>query len=90
MTHFHVVAAGNTSVSIASVRYENYEDSLKSWVNLSNMLFKNIEDDLGGLAIENARLATQNGEGKMARVGTNSLCFYWMRCEDECFSITWN
>ena len=90
MIHFHVIAARFGSIAIASARYENYEDSIADWVKLSNYVFKDIEEEFGGLAIENAMDATDHGEGMMARVGTSALCFYWSRCDEEFYSVTWN
>lgn len=90
MTHYHVIAAKDVTVAISSVRYESYEDSILAWVRLSTALFSQYEEQLGGLEIEKAKAATKNGDGFMARVGTNALCFYWGRCEDNCYSITWN
>ena len=90
MTHYHVITATNVDTAIASVKYDNYEDSLEQWVKLSTRFFGHIGKELGGLQIEHAKAATNNGAGYMARAGSQTLCFYWMRCEDACFSITWN
>lgn len=90
MTHYHVVAAKDGAFAISSVQYENYEDSIAAWVGLSNHVFKYIESEDGALAVENAKEATEYGEGIMARVGTSTLCFYWTRCDEACYSITWN
>lgn len=90
MTHYHVIAAKNVNDAISSVLYESYEDSIEAWVKLSTNLFYAYREKLGGLEIEKAKAATNHGEGFMARVGTNTLCFYWMKCDDKCFSITWN
>lgn len=89
MSHYHIVSAANSTVPISSVRYDNYEDSIVDWVNLSTKLFGHLEVP-GELAIENAKAATGNGDGIMARIGTSALCFYWMRCESVCYSTTWN
>lgn len=92
MTHYHVIAAVNTSTPVSSISYDSYEDSIESWVKLSTHFFGHLRDELGGMEIEKAKLATGNGTGtvEIARVGTNSLCFYWTLCEETCYSITWN
>lgn len=88
--HYHVIPAGNTNVAIASIRYDNYEDSVEAWVKMSTGMFGHLKEQMGSMEIEKAKRATDNGEGEMARVGTNSLCFYWTRCDRNCYSVTWN
>jgi hypothetical protein len=90
MTHYHVIAARDVDIAISSVVYDSYEDSVEAWVRLSTALFSEYKDQLGGLEIEKAKAATKDGKGFMARVGTSSLCFYWMKCDHRCYSITWN
>lgn len=90
MTHFHLIAATKSDISVASVVYDNYEDSVDSWVKLCTMLFSKADINTGALAIENALAATGHGKGVLAVSGTDALCIYWMRCEDSCYSVTWN
>lgn len=91
MTHYHITAAYDVDEAISCAIYENYEDSIEAWVKLSTEFFEQFSQQLGGLEIEKAKAATGNGDGFMARVGTNTICFYWMRCDaPNCYSITWN
>lgn len=89
MTHYHLITAVNLDQATASVVYDNYEDSVEAWVKLCTTLFTSVKED-GTLSIEHAKAATENGKGFMAVSGTKALCVYWMRCEDSCYSITWN
>ena len=90
MTHYHVIPAANLTMALASIKFESYEDSIEHWVRMSTTFFGHMGDKMGGLQIENAKAATGNGEGHMARAGSQALCFYWMRCDGNCMSVTWN
>lgn len=90
MTHFHLIAATGQNNALASVRYEKYEDSIETFAKLANTLFKGLQANQDGLAIEHAKDATNNGEGFAAVVGTDTLCLYWIKCAGPCESGTWN
>lgn len=89
MKHYHVSTVVNMFTALASVRYDNYEDSLQAYVALSNTLYAH-RNRPGNLSIENARQATENGEGEAALIGPEILAVLWCRCETDCVSPTWN
>lgn len=87
--HYHIIAAKNWVNALASLRIKNYEDSLLLYTQLSTEFFANMNNS-GDLSIDNARLATGNGEAFGAYCGNDSIAFFWMRCEERCASGTWN
>jgi len=74
---------------LASIVYDNYEDSIAAYVRLATELFGSIVP-VTDLSIENAQRATDYGKGAAALVGTDQLSFIWMKCEEGCRSGTWN
>lgn len=87
--HYHVITAKNWTNALASIVFDNYEDSLLAYTTLSTELFANMNTD-GQLSLENAREATLNGEAHGAYCGNDSIAFFWMRCNERCSSGTWN
>lgn len=87
--HYHVIPAVEMVVPLASTTFENYEDSLETYVRLSTELFAHALP-LGDLAIEHARDATGDGEALGSCVGNEALAIVWLRCDGDCASGTWN
>lgn len=89
MTHFHVIPVVAMDIPLASLEFENYEDSLEAYVRLSTELYAK-HSPKGALAIENARAATYKDGAVGTWVGVKELSLVWLRCDSPCFSNTWN
>lgn len=90
MTHYHLVMTRGGVFPMASVKYDNYEDSLVDYVGLSVRLFGHLQEHAGTLSVERAKQATCDGEAQGSFIGVPSMGLYWIRCEDVCISYTWN
>lgn len=89
MTHYHVCPVVDVYTPLASIRYDNYEDSVAALVALSNAFYAH-RNRRGTLAIEYAQSATGYGDGEAAFIGPPGLGVLWVRCDSDCISPTWN
>lgn len=89
MNHFHLMIVRHT-YPVYVLRFDNYEDSLQTYVKFSTMFFSHLVSS-SALAIEKARAATGGGTGEGAIVGPPNCAIMWMRCDmNPCMSGTWN
>lgn len=91
VSHYHVCTGQADAMPISDVLYDEYEESITTFVGLANSLFKELRGSEYDLTIGQALEATDHGKGRGAFVGPPSLVLYWLRCEDvEHDTPAWN
>ena len=90
MSHYHVISATGGFTPIYTLRYDNYEDAIQTYVALTTQFFSGkIPQDQ--LAIEYAMAATDYGSGNGAFIGNEIIALYFIPCEEErCSAPNWN
>lgn len=89
MTHFHVMMV-SWPHPLVSLPFDNYEDSLVTYVKLSNAFYgHNVKS--GQLSLENAKHSTMNGEADGSYMGAPTCGIFWVKCDlDPCMHGSWN
>lgn len=89
--HYHVMSTVGITTPVASLTFDNYEESMEMFVRLSNQLFSHLMEPDATSALQRAREAMEADDSMGSFSGTQAMGFVWQRCEeDQCLTATWN
>lgn len=90
-SHYHVCTGPQGGIPLSNIRFEEYEDSLHTFMSLANSMFRELRGSDYDLSLAQAFEATDYGNSRGAYVGPPSLTIYWLRCDEETHDVAaWN
>jgi len=91
MKHYHVFMGAANAAPMATVKIEDYDESIRNFLSLAKSIFGGVEYFAQGLNYPNLLQVSAFGESpRPMTIGTDMFCVQWLPCRNPCLSPSWN
>lgn len=91
MTHYHVFMGVANASPMATVKIEDYDESIRIFLRLAKSVYGSERYFADGLDYPNLLKVSEYGNTiRPMTIGTDMLCIQWLPCRNPCLSPSWN